>query len=69
MSSHFRLIKSRRWEEQVARMGDLRIRAIFWVEDLQENGNSEDLGIDDNIRIDLREIGWGRCGLDSYRSR
>jgi hypothetical protein len=23
---------------------------------------------EDNIRMDLREIGWGRCGLDSSGS-
>jgi hypothetical protein len=35
----------------------------FWWKNLKGGDHAEDLGVDgDNIRIDLREIGWG--GVD-----
>jgi hypothetical protein len=46
------------------------MRTVFWLESLKERDHSEGLRIDweDNIRMDLREIRWGRCGLDSSGS-
>jgi alpha-glucosidase (family GH31 glycosyl hydrolase) len=36
----------------------------FWWEIPKETDHLEDQGVD-GIRMDLREIGWGRCEVDS----
>jgi hypothetical protein len=37
------------------------MQIIFWLENMKVRDHLEDLGIrwEDNIRMDLREIGWG----------
>jgi hypothetical protein len=39
----------------------------FWWENLKKKDHLKDKGIDRRmgIKMDLREIGWGRCGVDS----
>jgi hypothetical protein len=41
---------------------------LFWLESLKGRDHSEDLNVDDNIRMDLREMRWGMCGLDATGS-
>jgi len=55
-----RVIKSRvmRWAGHVARMEAMRNAYNKWSKNLKGRDHSEDLGIDYNIRIDLREIEW-----------
>jgi hypothetical protein len=38
----------------------------FWLEDLKGRDHLEGLCVEgeDNIRMDLRERGWERCGMD-----
>jgi hypothetical protein len=40
------------------------------LESLKERDHLKDQGIDGRMRsqMDLREIGWGRCGVDSSGS-
>jgi hypothetical protein len=46
-----RVIKSRRmrWAEHVARMREMRMNTIFWLENLKGREHLEDLDIDDRI--------------------
>jgi len=39
-----------------------------WWENPKERAHSEDQGMD-GIRIDLWDMGWGGCGVDSAGSR
>jgi hypothetical protein len=34
----------------------------FWLENLKERDHMEDLGVNGNIKIDLRETGWQVVG-------
>jgi hypothetical protein len=38
----------------------------FWSQNLKGRDHLEDLGVDEEIILALREIGGGRCSLDSY---
>jgi hypothetical protein len=38
---------------------------VFWLENLKGRYHLDDLGIDGNIRMDLREVGWE--GVDCLR--
>jgi hypothetical protein len=57
------MIKSRRlrWAGHVARMGDKRdaYRILVWKPEGKRAVGRPRRGWEDNIRIDLREIGWG----------
>jgi hypothetical protein len=50
-----RVIKSGRmiWTEHVARMREMRIASIFWLENLKVKDHSEDLSVDGNVIL-----GW-----------
>jgi hypothetical protein len=56
-----------RWEGYVARMGEGRnVYRVFGG----KSGGKRPLGRprhrwEDGIKMDLREIGWGGCGVDS----
>jgi hypothetical protein len=60
------MIKSRRmrWEGHVARMGGRGMHIGYWWEIQKERDHWEDQRRRwvDNMKIDLREIGWG--GMD-----
>jgi hypothetical protein len=52
-------LKRMRLARYVARMGEIKMHIIFWLENLNGRDNSLDLGqIKDNIGMDLRERGW-----------
>jgi hypothetical protein len=59
-------IKSRRmrWAVHVARMGEGRNVYRVWWESPKEKDHLKDQGVD-GIKMDLREIGLMRCGVDS----
>jgi hypothetical protein len=67
-----RQVKSRRmrWAGHVARMGEERKVYKIWWESAKERDHSEDQGVGGNngIRMDLRKISLGVCGLDSTGS-
>jgi len=67
-----RFIKTRmiRWTEHVTHMGEMGIAYTLLVE---KREGKRALGRlrrrwEDNIRMDLGEIWWGSCGLDSSGS-
>jgi hypothetical protein len=61
-----RVIKSRRlrWAEHVARMGERRVayRALVWKPEGRRPFGKPRRRWEDNIKMDLREVGWG--GMD-----
>jgi hypothetical protein len=58
--SIIRVIKSRRirWEGYVARMWRRGMRIGHWFGSQKERDHWEDQDIGDNIKTDLREVGW-----------
>jgi hypothetical protein len=56
-TSIIRMIRSRmmRWAGSVARMGRRGMHIGYWWESQKERDHWED---QDNIKMDLREIGW-----------
>jgi hypothetical protein len=58
------MIKSRRmkWAGHVARMGRRGMHIGFWWEKQKERDHYQD-NIMDNIKMGLREIGWGGTDL------
>jgi hypothetical protein len=69
-SNIIRQIKSGQmiWAGHVAYMGEETKVYKVLVGKPKGRGHSEDRDID-GIKMDLREIGWGECGLDSTGSR
>jgi len=53
-----------RWVGHVARMGEMRIPIVFWLENLKGRDHSgrPNHRWEDNTEMDLREIGW--IGVD-----
>jgi len=51
-----------RWVSHVARMGRCKICTKFWSDNLKRPFRRPRYGQEDNIRTDLKEIGW--CGVD-----
>jgi hypothetical protein len=53
-----------KWVGHVAGMGRVKVRMVFWLEDLTERNNTEDLDVDGNnvlrgtLKINLS--GWRR---------
>jgi hypothetical protein len=70
--NYIRVIKSRRmrWARHVPRMGDKRNACnILVVKPERKRPLARPRRRwKDNVRMDLREIGRGRCGLDAYGS-
>ena len=56
------VIKSRRmrWAVHVARMGRGALHAEFLYGNLKERGYSSKPRWQDNIKMDLQEVGWGQ---------
>ena len=63
-SNIVRFVKSkrRRWAGNVARMGEEKFYIGFWWENLREDLGRPRCRWEDNIKIDLQEVGLG--GLD-----
>jgi hypothetical protein len=64
-----RQIKSRRirWARRMARMGEGRnvYRVLMGKSEGKRPFERRRRGWEDGIKMDLREIGWGGCGVDS----
>jgi hypothetical protein len=64
------VIKSKmRWAGHVARMGEIKMNTILWLENIKGTDHSEDLSIEGNIILECilgkqEEI----CGLDASGS-
>ena len=61
LSPYIQVIKSRRmkWVGHVARMGDRRVHIGFWWGNLRERDHLLTRHRwEDNINIDLQEVGW-----------
>ena len=58
-----RVIKSirQRWNGYVACIGRGEVHTGFLWENQTEGGHLEDPGVNDNIKTDLREVGWGHA--------
>jgi hypothetical protein len=67
-----RVIKSRRmrWAEHVERMGQRRgaYRVLVWKPEGKRPLGRPWRRWEDNINMDLKEVGWGVHGLDRYGS-
>jgi hypothetical protein len=62
-------MKGVRWTGQVARMGQMRKHSVFRLENLKGRYLGRPCRrCEDNIRIGLREMEGGRCGLNSSGS-